>query len=176
MSRFELIKLKVRVHKIINAIKGKETITLVGSRKAYLWQALSPALRYNYCQFNYKPNMLMDLGKDAAMKRLGNLTGQGYIISIGTGDSTAAVNSAQTDLQAAVNKAWKTVTPSTDINYVRPTLFIQVNFGFTENNWTWNELGLRDNNNVMWARQVDGTPIIKTNLFGATVEWQLQLS
>lgn len=120
-------------------------------------------------------NMQMLAGKDAMLKRLGNLSGGGFVDEIGTGDSTTAANDGQTDLQASTNKLWKVLTPATDLNYVRPTLFAQVTFGFSEANWTWNELGIRDNNNVMWARQVDGSPVVKTSSFAAIVEWQITL-
>lgn len=130
----------------------------------------------SYFHKDWSRNMLMLVGKDSIMRRLGNLSGGGYVAQLGTGDSTASVNDSQTDLQAAINKAWKSVVPATDINYVRPTLFVQVNFGFTENNWTWNELGIRDNSNVMWARQIDGSPLPKTSAIAATLEWQLTLT
>ena len=60
------------------------------------------------------------------------------------GDSTSAAASGQTDLQASSNKLWKTIT-SDDRVYVQPTLFINADFGYTEANFTWNDLGLIDN-------------------------------
>lgn len=170
------IKIQAKARVYLNKLLGKEELVVVGSYRAYKYQLASPALKIN-CEGNsWSKNMLMLVGKDAIMRRLGNMSGGGYVAKIGTGDSASAVANTQTDLQAATNKAWKAFTPATDVNYIRPTLFCQVNFGFNENNWTWNELGLRDNNDVMWARQVDASPIVKNNSFAATVEWQLELA
>ena len=65
----------------------------------------------------------------------------------------------------------------TDRVYVRPTLYVSVDFGYTEGNFTWNEIGLRDNQGspLMWARQIDSTPLVKTTSKRAIVEWQLSL-
>ena len=93
-------------------------------------------------------NLIVDVGKDAVMKRLGNMTGGGYITTIGVGDSTTAAASGQTDLQASSNKTFKTIQ-SGDYVYTRPTLFISVDFGYSEANYTWNEVGLKDNNSVL---------------------------
>ena len=119
-------------------------------------------------------NLVVDVGKDTIMKRLGNMTGGGYISSIGVGDSTTAAASGQTDLQASSNKTFKTVAGS-DYVYTRPTLFISVDFGYSEANYTWNEIGLKDNNAVLVARQVDASPLGKTSSKRAIVEWQLSI-
>ena len=119
-------------------------------------------------------NLIVDVGKDSLMKRLGNMTGGGYITSIGVGDSTTAAASGQTDLQASSNKTFKTIA-SGDKVYTRPTLFLSVDFGYSEANYTWNEIGLRDNNSVLLARQVDASPLGKTSSKRAIVEWQLSL-
>jgi hypothetical protein len=108
------------------------------------------------------------------MKRIGNMSGGGYVTSIGVGDSTTAAASGQTDLQASSNKTFKTIGGS-DYVYTRPTLFVSVDFGYSEANYTWNEIGLRDNNNVLVARQVDSTPLGKSSSKRAIVEWQLSL-
>jgi len=108
------------------------------------------------------------------MKRLGNMSGGGYVATIGVGDSTTAAASGQTDLQASSNKVFKTVAGS-DYVYTRPTLFISVDFGYSEGNFTWNEIGLKDNNSVLLARQVDSSPLGKTTSKRAIVEWQLSV-
>jgi len=119
-------------------------------------------------------NLIVDVGKDAVMKRLGNMTGGGYVTTIGVGDSTTAAAVGQTDLQASSNKTFKTIQ-SGDYVYTRPTLFISVDFGYSEANYTWNEVGLKDNNSVLIARQVDASPLVKTTSKRAIVEWQLSI-
>ena len=119
-------------------------------------------------------NLIVNVGKDSLMKRLGNMTGGGYITSIGVGDSTTAAASGQTDLQASSNKTYKTIV-SSDYVYTRPTLFLSVDFGYSEANYTWNEIGLRDNNSVLIARQVDASPLVKSTTKRAIVEWQLSV-
>jgi len=90
------------------------------------------------------------------------------------GDSTTAAAAGQTDLQASSNKTYKTVA-SGDYVYTRPTLFVSVDFGYSEANYTWNEICLRDNNDVLLARQVDASPLGKTTSKRAIVEWQLSI-
>ena len=119
-------------------------------------------------------NLIVNVGKDAVMKRLGNMTGGGYVTTIGVGDSTTAAAVGQTDLQASSNKTFKTIQ-SSDYVYTRPTLFISVDFGYSEANYTWNEVGLKDNNSVLIARQVDSSPLAKTTSKRAIVEWQLSI-
>ena len=119
-------------------------------------------------------NLIVNVGKDAVMKRLGNMTGGGYIATIGVGDNTTAAAVGQTDLQASSNKVFKTIA-SGDYVYTRPTLFVSVDFGYSEANYTWNEVALRDNNDVLIARQVDASPLAKTTSKRAIVEWQLSI-
>jgi hypothetical protein len=119
-------------------------------------------------------NLIVDAGKQSILKYIGNITGGGYAQQIGVGDSTSAASAPQTDLQASSNKYWKTIA-STDRILLTTTLYVSVDFGYSEGNYTWNELGLRDNNNVMYARQVDSTPFVKTSSKRAIVEWQLSL-
>ena len=119
-------------------------------------------------------NLIVDVGKDTVMKRLGNMTGGGYVTTIGVGDSTTAAAVGQTDLQASSNKTFKTIQ-SGDYVYTRPTLFVSVDFGYSEGNYTWNEIGLKDNNGVLVARQVDSSPLGKTTSKRAIVEWQLSI-
>ena len=119
-------------------------------------------------------NLIVDVGKDAIMKRIANMSGGGYATQIGVGDSATAAASGQTDLQASSNKLFKTIAGS-DYVYTRPTLFVSVDFGYSEANWTWNEIGLKDNNGVLVARQVDSSPLGKTSSKRAIVEWQLSI-
>ena len=119
-------------------------------------------------------NLIVDVGKDSIMKRLGNMTGGGYAENIGVGDSTTAAAAGQTDLQASSNKTYKTIAGA-DYVYTRPTLFVSVDFGYSEANYTWNEICLRDNNDVLLARQVDASPLGKTTSKRAIVEWQLSI-
>ena len=119
-------------------------------------------------------NLIVDVGKDSIMKRIGNMSGGGYAENIGVGDSTTAAAAGQTDLQASSNKTYKTIAGS-DYVYTRPTLFVSVDFGYSEANYTWNEICLRDNNDVLLARQVDVSPLGKTSSKRAIVEWQLSI-
>ena len=119
-------------------------------------------------------NLIVDVGKDALLKLIANMSGGGYVTTIGVGDSTTAAAVGQTDLQASSNKTFKTIA-SGDKVYTRPTLFLSVDFGYSEANYTWNEIGLRDNNSVLLARQVDASPLGKTSSKRAIVEWQLSL-
>jgi hypothetical protein len=121
-------------------------------------------------------NLIVNVGKDSILKYLGNMSGGGYGHSIGVGDSTTAAAVAQTDLQASSNKLWKAISTS-DRVYVRPTLYLSVDIGYSEANFTWNEIGLRDNQGspVLWARQIDSSPLVKTSSKRAIVEWQLSL-
>jgi len=130
-------------------------------------------------------NLIVNVGKDTILKGIGGacLTGFGTTAGIGTGDSTTVAALGQTDLQAACNKAWKAI-PTTCKVYVRPTLFVSVDFGYSCNNFTWNELGLADsqgacgdpaNGALMIARQIDASPLVKDCTKRAIVEWQLTL-
>ena len=75
---------------------------------------------------------------------------------------------------ASSNKTFKTVAGAGFV-YTRPTLFISVDYGYSEANYTWNEIGLKDNNGVLLARQVDASALVKTSSKRAIVEWQLTL-
>ena len=121
-------------------------------------------------------NLVVNAGKESILKYLGNITGGGYANEIGVGDSTTTAAAGQTDLQASSNKLWQTIV-STDRVFINNTLYISADFGYTQGNWTWNELGLRDNQSspMMWARQTDSSPLVKTNQKRAIVEWQLSL-
>ena len=130
-------------------------------------------------------NLIVNTGKDSILKRLGGcgLSCFGEAGGIGVGDSTQAACLTDTDLIAATNLLWKDISTA-DKTYVRPTLFVTADFGFSQANFTWNEIGLCDDQgspnspvggSSLWARQVDGTPLVKTSSTRAIVEWQLTL-
>jgi len=152
---------------------ASQTVPLNGHLRIRAWEK-QPDGSEKLIKDDTIKNLIVDVGKDSIMKRLGNMTGGGYAENIGVGDSTTAAAVGQTDLQASSNKLYKTVA-SADYVYTRPTLFISVDFGYSEGNFTWNELGLRDNNSVLIARQVDSSPLGKTTSKRAIVEWQLSI-
>ncbi len=119
-------------------------------------------------------NLVVDAGKVSILKYISNLSGGGYANQIGVGDSTTAAGASQTDLQASTNKYWKSIATADRI-LLGTTIYLSVDFGYSEGNYTWNELGLRDNNSVMYARQIDASPFVKTSSKRAIVEWQLSL-
>jgi len=130
-------------------------------------------------------NMIVNVGKDSILKRLGGcgLSCFGQAGGIGVGDSTQAAALTDTDLIAASNKTWKDISTACK-TYVRPTLFLSADFGFSQANYTWNEIGLCDDQGTpnspaggssLWARQIDVTPLVKDATKRAIVEWQLTL-
>ena len=141
-------------------------------------------------------NLVVTAGKDAIMKYIGRISEVGYANEIGVGDSTTAAAIGQTDLQASSNYLWKTIEPSDRI-FLTPTIYLSVDFGYNEANFTWNELGIRDSqlspnetvyvfigsslaskatpDPILWARQIDATPLVKTSSKRAIVEWQLAM-
>ena len=119
-------------------------------------------------------NLITNTGKGTILKYLGNISGGAYAEQIGVGDSTTVAALAQIDLQAASNYLWKDISSDGRV-YVLPTLYLSSDFGYSEANFTWNEIGLRDNNNILIARQVDSSPLVKTSSKRAIVEWQLTL-
>ena len=121
-------------------------------------------------------NLIVTVGKDAILRYISNITGGGYADDIGVGDSTTAAAVGQTDLQASSNVLWKTIVTA-DRVFLTPTLYLSVEFGYSETNFTWNEMGLRDSQGtpVLWARQIDASPLVKTSSKRAIVEWQLSM-
>jgi len=128
-------------------------------------------------------NLVVNVGKDSILRTLGALTCGGTAGAIGVGDSTQVAALADSDMIAASNKYWKDIAAS-DKTYVRPTLFLTTDFGFSEANFTWNELGICDNQgspnspaggSSLWARQIDASPLVKDVSKRAIVEWQLTL-
>jgi|TARA_B110000263_G_C15268950_1_gene492485 hypothetical protein len=129
-------------------------------------------------------NLVVNVGKDSILRTLGDLTCGGTAGAIGIGDSTQAAALGDTDMVAASNKYWKPILAA-DKTYVRPTLFLTTDFGFSQANFTWNELGVCDDQGSptsspadgsgLWARQIDASPLVKDVSKRAIVEWQLTL-
>ena len=126
-------------------------------------------------------NLIVNVGKDSILRTIGNLASGGKAGAIGIGDSTQAAALSDTDMIAASNKYWKAIAVA-DKTYVRPTLFLTTDFGFSQANFTWNEIGLCDDQAadpasgaLLWARQIDGTPLVKDVSKRAIIEWQLTL-
>ena len=122
-------------------------------------------------------NLMVTVGKDAILQYIGykNILTLGYAKSIGVGDSTTAAAVGQTDLIGT--KLWKTIDDATGRVFISPTLYLSVDFGYSEANFTWHELGIRDGQGspALWARQIDATPLVKTTSKRAIVEWQLTI-
>jgi hypothetical protein len=152
---------------------ASQTVPLNGHLRIRAWEK-QPDGSEKLIKDSLIKNLIVDVGKDIIMKRLGNMSGGGYVASIGVGDDTTAAAVGQTDLQASSNVLFKTVVGG-DYVYTRPTLFVSVDFGYSEGNFTWNEIGLKDNNGVLVARQVDSSPLGKTTSKRAIVEWQLSI-
>ena len=152
---------------------ASQTVPLNGHLRIRAWEK-QPNGSEKLIKDSLIKNLIVSVGKDTIMKRLGNMSGGGYITSIGVGDDTTAAAVGQTDLQASSNKTYKTIAGG-DYVYTRPTLFVSVDFGYSEANYTWNEIALRDNNDVLMARQVDASPLGKTTSKRAIVEWQLSV-
>ena len=122
-------------------------------------------------------NLMVTVGKDAILQYLGykNILTLGYAKSIGVGNSTTAAAVGQTDLLGT--KLWKTIDDATGRVFISPTLYLSVDFGYSEANFTWHELGIRDAQSTpaLWARQIDSSPLVKTSSKRAIVEWQLTI-
>jgi len=130
-------------------------------------------------------NLIVNTGKDSILRGMAGcgVACGGFAGGIGVGDSTQAAALTDTDLIAASNKLWVDISTA-DKTYVRPTIFLTADFGFSQANYTWNEVGLCDDQGTpnsptggssLWARQIDATPLVKTSSTRAIVEWQLTL-
>ena len=121
---------------------SSQTIPLNGHVRIQAWEKQEDGTEKEVYNKLIK-NLIVDVGKDSILKYLGNISGGGYAQQIGVGDSTTAASLSQTDLVAASNKYWKDIV-DVDKTYVRPTLFVTADFGFSEANFTWNEIALCD--------------------------------
>jgi len=163
-------------------ITKKETVPLYGHVRVKAWKKLENGGEEMVHDHTVK-NLIVNVGKDSILKFIGGpliacCTDSGFVEKIGVGDSSTAAALCQTNL-LGVCVVWKTISTSCKV-YVRPTLFVSVDFGYTCANFTWNELGLGDSNGdpptgALWARQTDCTPLIKDATKRAIVEWQLSL-
>lgn len=163
---------------------AKEDIGLHGSVHMTVWEK-TPCGGEKKIRDTTKHNLIVNVGKDTLLKRIGgaSLTGFGETSAIGAGSSATVAAAGDTDLLGAC-KLWKDI-PTTCKVYVRPTLFVSVDFGYTCANFTWNELGLADCQgcplnapvcgSLLIARQVDCTPLVKTSTKRAIIEWQLTI-
>jgi len=160
----------------------KEVIGLNGHVRVRAWKKLKNGGEEMVHDHTVK-NLIVNVGKDSILKFLGGpliacCTDSGFAEKIGAGDSSTAAALCQTNL-LGVCFLWKTIPTACKV-YIRPTLFISVDFGYSCANFTWNELGLGDSNvdpscGALWARQVDCTPLAKDSSKRAIIEWQLSL-
>jgi len=164
--------------------KIKQRAGIVGKVHITAWQR-QPDGSEKLIKDDTFDNLIVDVGKDTILKGIGgaDLTGFGTTAAIGTGDSVTVAALGQTDL-LGVCMSWKAI-PTTCKVYINPTLFVSVDFGYGENNFTWNELGLADDQgcpcndpacgSLMIARQIDCSPLAKDCTKRAIVEWQLTM-
>jgi hypothetical protein len=105
-------------------------------------------------------NLIVNVGKDSILKRLGGtgLSCFGEAGGIGVGDSTQAAALTDTDLIAASNKVWNDISTA---------------IGLCDDQGTPGNSPAEGSS--LWARQVDGTPLVKDSSTRAIVEWQLTL-
>jgi len=160
--------------------KFNDKIELKGQVHIMAWEKCPLGLTEELVYERTFHNLIVNVGKDSILKYISGPTlacccDSGSADEIGVGNSSTAPLICQTGLLAgACCQLFKTIT-TTDKVYVRPTTFLSVDFGYGCANFTWNELGIRDTNDNLWARQVDCTPLVKTASKRAIVEWQLSL-
>lgn len=152
-------------------ISGNSKITLRGAYHITVFQKQADGSEIKI-RDDIKKNLLVTVGKDTLLKYIGEVTGGAKIEKIGVGDSTQAAVVGDTALVGT--SSIKTISSASRV-YVRPTLFVSVEYGYSEANFTWNELGLYDANDVLIARQVDASPLVKDSSKRAIVEWQLTI-
>ena len=153
----------------------KETIKWKGRIHITAWQKNILGTEYIVDDHTID-NLLVTVGKDTMLRYLGNVTGGFQLEKIGVGDSTSVPSVADTALLGG-STLIKTID-SGDRVYVSPTLFLSSEYGYVDANFTWNELGLFDATTpteVLVARQVDSTPLVKTSSKRAIVEWQITI-
>ena len=88
-------------------------------------------------------------------------------VSIGTSDTAASAT--DTTLTGDTKKAIEVRS------YSRPSGYVSAVYTSAEANFTWNEMGLFDTNDVLITRIVLDPAIVKTAANRARVQWQLVL-
>ena len=153
-------------------MKRNDSIPLVGAYHLVVYERDKDG-NEKIIRDDIKNNLLVTVGKDTMLKYLATVTGGARVDKIGVGNSTTVAAAGNTGLIGS-STLIKTIS-TVDRVYVRPTLYISVEFGYTEANFLWNELALLDSNSVLIARQVDESPLNKTSSKRAIVEWQLTI-
>lgn len=94
-------------------------------------------------------------GKLTLLRRFILSTASNYVDDIGVGDSNAVTLPNDNDLKGA-NKTWKQIPSSTTENRVvagdGTTMTVSATMGAAEANYTWHEVGVRDNNDQLLVR------------------------
>ena len=154
-----------------------ETIALKGKVHIKAWEKQPDGTEKVVKDETFK-KLMVTVGKDAILQYLGykNILTLGYAKSIGVGADNSTAVVGDTDLQHGSDKLWKDILTANRI-FATPTLYLSVDFGYSEANFTWHELGLRDAqaSPALWARQIDDSPLVKTTSKRAIVEWQLTI-
>lgn len=119
----------------------------------------------------YKRNLIVNGGRLNILDRLAGGAAHVGNGQLGVGNSNTAPAQTQTDLLGS-NKVWKNIS---DKFVVTGTLKLFTEFGYGEANFTWHELGVKDNTGVMWSRVVDSSPFTKTSSVRAVLEWRYLL-
>jgi hypothetical protein len=102
-------------------------------------------------------NMLLTTGGTELAKLFsgGSATAYGSNAKLGVGDSNTAESAAQTDLQAASNKLYKTVSGA-PVQTGAKVLF-SADFNSGEAEYKWKEVALKNNGSVVFNRHVNTT-------------------
>jgi hypothetical protein len=101
-------------------------------------------------------NLLLTAGVTCIWKRFAGQTATAFdgTAKIGVGDSSTAESAAQTDLQAATNKLFNTVTGAPVVSGNKITYIASFTSGQAE--WNWKELALKNNTDgVVFNRKVN---------------------
>ena len=94
------------------------------------------------------------------------------------GAAAAKVSIGTSDTAASATDTTLTGDTKKDIevrSYSRPSGYVSAVYTSGEANFTWNEMGLFDTNDVLIARIVLDPAIVKTAANRARVQWQLVL-
>lgn len=118
-------------------------------------------------------------GKLTFLRRFILSSATNYADDIGVGDSNAATLPNDSDLKGT-NKTWKQIPSSTTENRVVSgdgvTMAVSATMGSAEANYTWHEVGVRDNNDVLLVRVVLRKGYPKASGQELIVEWISELT